>query len=198
MDYVNCTITGTTTTPTVSAVSPENGAKDVPLSGKLVITFNKSMTTTSGVGIVSLGGGTVSNGSRTWSSNNTVCTISYSGLTYNTKYTYNISGFQDASGNAMTAITSGYSFTTVFKPWNFKAPQINIGASAINAYFVGDLLKIESSQSESIAIYSTTGIQLYSTEKNTGLIEIPFPSQKGSIYIVKGSESGTVKVVKTN
>ena len=114
--------------PRVSEISPANGASNVPVEGELVITFDKAMTTTVGVGTVTLGGGIVNNSTKTWSSGNTVCTISYSGLAYNTNYTYNISGFKDADGNTMNAISSGYTFTTVsLSPW----PKL-IAVSPIN------------------------------------------------------------------
>ena len=66
------------------------------------------------------------------------------------------------------------------------------------AYFVGNLLRIESLQAESIEVYSVMGVQMYSTVKNVGMIEIPFPSQNGTIYIIRGSASGTVKIIKQN
>jgi len=102
--------------PQVSAVSPANGATDIPIDGQLVITFDKPMNTASGIGIVTLGGGTVNNAYKTWSPNGEVCTIPYAGLEYNTSYTFNISGFMDTYGNTMDAITSGYSFTTAGIP----------------------------------------------------------------------------------
>ncbi|MDR1981773.1 MAG: C10 family peptidase [Tannerellaceae bacterium] len=101
--------------PYVANVTPNNGAIGIPVSGQLVITFDKVMNTADGIGAVSLGGGIVGNVYRScWSGGNKTVTIPYSGLDYNTTYTFNISGFQDASGNVMEAITSGYSFTTTF------------------------------------------------------------------------------------
>ena len=102
--------------PLVSSVSPANETTNIPVDGQLVITFNKAMNTTPSVGVVTLGGGTVNNENKVWSSNNTVCTIPYVGLAYNTTYTFNISGFKDESGNLMNAITSGYSFKTAEPP----------------------------------------------------------------------------------
>ena len=72
----------------------------------------------------------------------------------------------------------------------------SIGSSSFYAYFINNMLKIESSQKETITIYSATGIRLNSTKKNAGIIEIPFSSIPGSVYVVKGSKSGTIKVVK--
>jgi len=66
----------------------------------------------------------------------------------------------------------------------------------IFAYTIDNMLKIESSHAELITIYSVTGVQLYSATKKEGLIEIPLVSLPGSVYIIKGSISGTVKVMK--
>ena len=65
------------------------------------------------------------------------------------------------------------------------------------AYFTDNTFVIESPQAESITIYSITGVQLYAAMKNAGTIEIPFTSLPiGSVFIVKGSVSGTRKVIK--
>lgn len=118
----NLPITVIGVSPNVISVSPANGATDVPLSGQLIITFDKAMNTASGTGVVTLGGGVVSDEYKTWSSDNKVCTIPYLGLAYSSNYTFNISEFKDASGNVMNAVTSGYSFQTVAAPpattWN--------------------------------------------------------------------------------
>ena len=72
----------------------------------------------------------------------------------------------------------------------------NIGKTSFSAYFNDNSLRIESSHAEIITIYSATGVQLYFTKKNAGTIEIPFTSIPYSVYIVKGSKSGTIKVMK--
>ena len=65
-----------------------------------------------------------------------------------------------------------------------------------SAYFVGNVLRIESPQPETVTVYSVTGAQLYSTVKDAGMTDIPLPSQNGTVYIIKGSVSGMVKVIK--
>jgi len=70
----------------------------------------------------------------------------------------------------------------------------NIFNTSFYAYIVDNTLKIESSYMEKITIYSTTGIPLYSTMKNAGLIEIPFKSIPGSMFIIQGSLSGAIKI----
>ena len=72
----------------------------------------------------------------------------------------------------------------------------NIGNSSFYACLINNTLKIESPQAETITIYSVVGIQLYSVKKDTGTIEIPFSSVPGSVYIIKGSKSGMIKIVK--
>ncbi|MCL2651088.1 MAG: hypothetical protein FWD60_08720 [Candidatus Azobacteroides sp.] len=72
----------------------------------------------------------------------------------------------------------------------------NIDNAKFHAYFINKMLKIESAQVEMITIYSAIGVQLYFTKKNAGAIEIPFSSISGSVYIIKGSKSGTIKVMK--
>ncbi|KAA6302702.1 MAG: Streptopain [Candidatus Ordinivivax streblomastigis] len=110
--------------PLVTTVFPANEATGVPTNGQLVITFDKPMNTQTGIGVVTLdgGSGTVANENQSWTAGNTVCTVSYSGLSYSTVYTFHISGFKEVSGNVMDDITAGYSFTTAAAPatttWN--------------------------------------------------------------------------------
>jgi len=72
----------------------------------------------------------------------------------------------------------------------------NIGNTSFNAFFTDNTLSVESSNAEKITIYSVNGAPLYSTMKNAGTIEIPFSSIPGSVYIIKGNVSGTIKIVK--
>ena len=71
----------------------------------------------------------------------------------------------------------------------------NISNASFYAYFISNMLKVQSANAEIITVYSATGVQLYSAKKDAGMIEIPFSSIPGS-YIIKGSVSGTIKVVK--
>ena len=72
----------------------------------------------------------------------------------------------------------------------------NIGNKSFSACFIDNSLRIESSQAEIITIYSTSGVQLYSTKKNAGTIDIPILFTQSSIYIIKGNISGAIKVMK--
>ena len=68
--------------------------------------------------------------------------------------------------------------------------------SDFNAYTVNSMLCVESSHRELISVYSVAGNLLYSEMKESGRIEIPFSFLPGSVYIIKGSISGTIKIVK--
>jgi len=66
--------------------------------------------------------------------------------------------------------------------------------SSFHACFFDNAIRIESPHAELISIYSITGKLLYSGKKNEGIIEIPFTPIQG-VYIIKGSVSGTIKVI---
>ena len=71
-----------------------------------------------------------------------------------------------------------------------------IGNTSFFAYSIDNMLKIESPNTEKITIYSVTGVLLYSAIKDAGLFEVPFTLLPDSILIIKGSESGAIKLVK--
>jgi hypothetical protein len=66
--------------------------------------------------------------------------------------------------------------------------------SKISGYYSGQSLIVNSPFTESITIYSAKGTLLYTGLKSVGVIEIPVSSLRGSVYIIKGSVSGTIKV----
>ena len=103
---ISGTFTADTGKPAVAGVTPSGTG--AALSGNIVITFDEDMKTPQ-TGSVSLNGTLLAGG--TWSVNNTVYTVPYSGLTYGTTYTVKISGFADYSGNEMDCDTAN-SFTT--------------------------------------------------------------------------------------
>ncbi len=117
--------------PTVQSVSINgdnvNGKTDIALKGNsIVITFSEAMTTTKGT--VKLNTTTLTGGS--WTSN-TVYTIPYSALNYNTAYTLEISGFKDAAGNIMDT-NSDNSFTTVADTEKPTVQSVSIYGNANN------------------------------------------------------------------
>jgi len=181
--------------PLVTAVSPANGASDVPVEGQLMITFDKSMNSTSETGFVTLGGGIVSNEYATWSSNNTVCTISYSGLEYNKSYTYNISGFQDASGNTMDAVTSGYSFTTAKSNAIEKnaAPSLSVYNRDNTIY----ILSTPSNLIKSIAVYTMQGVLIYSnTDVHAASYSFSPRTSLSTVFLVKIVTENEIQEIK--
>ncbi len=100
------------TIPTVTAVSPSGTG--AAISGNVVIGFSEAMNTNvAGTIYLYIDGGYYSSvlTGGSWSNGNTVYTVPYSGLSYNTKYTILISGFADATGYPM-APDSSRSFTT--------------------------------------------------------------------------------------
>ena len=100
------------TTPTVTAVSPSGTGAE--LSGSVTLKFSEAMNTAiAGTIYLYVDGGSYSSvlTGGSWSNGNTVYTVPYSGLSYSTKYTLQISGFADASGYSM-ATDSTHSFTT--------------------------------------------------------------------------------------
>jgi hypothetical protein len=106
------------TPPTVKTVTPTG--TNAAVSGYVVITFSEVMDIST-VGTVQLNSLTALTGG-TWNTPmNKVFTIPYSGLPHSTAYTVTISGFKDAAGTPMTAVTSGFTFTTVDKA-NQTAP----------------------------------------------------------------------------
>jgi len=68
--------------------------------------------------------------------------------------------------------------------------------NTFSVYVINNMLRIESPYRELITVYSLTGVQLHAVAKDAGLIEIPVSSLNGSVYIVKGSVSGTAKVAR--
>uniref|UniRef100_S0DE05 Fibronectin type-III domain-containing protein n=1 Tax=termite gut metagenome TaxID=433724 RepID=S0DE05_9ZZZZ len=128
------------TPPTVVSVTPSGAGAGV--SGNVVVTFSEPMSTAAGA--VKLGSLPALTGGA-WTST-TVYTIPYSGLAYSTSYTVNISGFRDAAGNTMTAVTGGYTFTTG------DAPLTPVTAAA-----VGGVVAPVAGEAPSTAIDGGTG-----------------------------------------
>lgn len=96
--------------PYVTGVLPTGG--NVATSGNVSIGFDKAMDT-SATPTVALNG--VALGKGTWSSSNTVYTVPYSNLYYNTTYTVTLSGFRSAALQPMLTATPS-TFTTMANP----------------------------------------------------------------------------------
>ncbi len=94
--------------PTVTLVSPKANAERVDIKGKIKIIFSEKMNDT--VGKVYLNG-TALSGTSSWSGNNSVYEIEYSGLAKDKVYTVSIQGFKDVAGNTMDNYK--YTFTSI-------------------------------------------------------------------------------------
>ncbi|MHB1454650.1 MAG: Ig-like domain-containing protein [Saccharofermentanales bacterium] len=102
-----------TAKPAIISVSPGKGAVSVPVSGRIIVTFNEMLQASSGIVSLASGSGNSSVLSAgTWSSDDTVYSAPYSGLSQGESYTMTFSEFQDLAGNRMDVNTS-YSFTVV-------------------------------------------------------------------------------------
>ncbi len=101
--------------PSLSGVTPSADAVSVEISGNVIIRFSEAMGTS--VGTIALkpfdGDDRILSGG-TWSCDDTIYTVPYSGLAYGTDYTLDILGFQDPAGNVMPAYSHG--FTTELEP----------------------------------------------------------------------------------
>ena len=103
--------------PIISSITPSGQMENS--SGDMVITFNESMAGGNNVILDSPGGHSVlipvSKGS--WSRGNTVLTLPYSGLNWNTTYTVGFNEFKDLSGNSLKIIPgTTHSFKTIPMP----------------------------------------------------------------------------------
>jgi hypothetical protein len=99
--------------PTVTSVTPSGTGVDI--NGNIAITFSEPMNTVSGAVYLSSDGGGSYGSALTggsWSVSDSVYTIPYSGLSYNTTYSIKIEEFQDTAGNVIITDKSG-SFTTM-------------------------------------------------------------------------------------
>ena len=111
----------------------------------------------------------------------------------------------DATLHVLNGTKALYAATDVWRTFGIIEEMIEnpvavetVHNPIFSARFVGDVLRIESPQAESVTVYSISGVQLYSSMKNAGITDVTLPSQNGSIFIVKGSVSGIVKVLKQN
>ncbi|MCK5559153.1 MAG: Ig-like domain-containing protein, partial [Thermoplasmata archaeon] len=106
--------------PKIIVTSPSNGSVNIPITAKIIVTFNEEMDNTT-VGYVcnpNPGGWSV-----TWTGGNTVATFSHNSFIENTKYTFQITSGKDTSGNDLVngSVPNPWSFTTI----DFTPPKIS-------------------------------------------------------------------------
>ena len=74
-------------------------------------------------------------------------------------------------------------------------PVLVTGAGE-NVYISGRILYIESNVSETIDIYTTSGVKVYNTTKTPGVITVSGNHLSGNVLIVKGSSGWVKKVIR--
>ena len=175
----------------------------VTVSGGLVFAYGDAITGTDNVIFTAyLAGFTVASG--------TGVVIAWNQASGNTTYTQGYSDDIVCLPATATAVwdrdgtSYGISYAngtnTGFIPLNVtvEAPVDieNINNTPFYAYAIDHQLGIVSPHTEQITIYSIMGVPLYSVAKNAGLIEIPFASTPGSVFIIRGNVSGMIKFIK--
>ncbi|MFQ6107799.1 MAG: Ig-like domain-containing protein, partial [Thermoplasmata archaeon] len=100
------------TPPEIVAVSPPDGATDIPTTTDYIIVFSEEMDTAVTQQAITIQGITIEN--FEWTSGNTRLRLTLSGLKENQEYSVEISGAADVTGNTLT--TQSFSFTTMEVP----------------------------------------------------------------------------------
>jgi uncharacterized repeat protein (TIGR01451 family) len=100
--------TGDTTAPSVTDISPVNGATGVPRNTPIVVSFSEAMNTSS-VSTVITPSATLTN---TWSLSGTLLTLTGEFLVANTRYTVTVSSGLDLAGNPLANAPFTWVFTT--------------------------------------------------------------------------------------
>jgi hypothetical protein len=137
--------------PFLYTITPATESTNVPISGNIIVTFNKQLDKLTGGSVVltpgniALTGGTWSGGAAkeylsggvpagdeyTYSDGN-VYTVPYSGLNGNTQYTITVSGFTDPDGNTMASNSSGKFTTETITPTLISASALTVTAPVAN------------------------------------------------------------------
>jgi hypothetical protein len=136
------------TPPTVTAVSPANGATAVASSDPILVTFSESVDTASltGLRLLQVSTGTSVAGNVSYNVITRVATFTPTVLLGSlTPYEVNVSGVKDLAGNAMTApFTSSFTtrrtlfadnFESGTGAWNLPAPTTGLTWSLTSANF---------------------------------------------------------------
>jgi methionine-rich copper-binding protein CopC len=95
--------------PALTGTSPADGATDVALDQAVMITFSEEMDTAS---VSYTFEPEVSGISETWSTSNTVLTLSHDPFTAATAYTVTVTAGSDTEGESLVAAPVSWSFTT--------------------------------------------------------------------------------------
>jgi hypothetical protein len=173
------------TPPTVTTVTPSNGATGVAASAAPTATFSQTVVPNTVTFTLKDSGGTAVAGSVSFNAGNTVATFTpTSSLTPSTTYTATVSGAQNSSGQAMSSPFS-WSFTTAAAPqcpcsvWQNGTPSGSVDAADTSPVNLG--LQFRASSSGFV-----NGVRFYKYSDNTG-------SHVGSLWSSTGTllASGT-------
>ncbi|MCL2037529.1 hypothetical protein FWG95_00770 [Candidatus Saccharibacteria bacterium] len=170
-------LTANAAAPTVLSVTPSGTG--AALSGNVVITFSEAIDT--GVtGTVQLNALTPLSGGS-WDATDTVYTIPYSGLSYSTAYTVNISGFEDVATNTTMTADSSNSFTTMAAP----TPVITINTqptptTTVTEGSITGSLSVAASVTES----ATLSYQWYENGSASNVGGTAIPTETGASFTI--------------
>ena len=122
-----------TTAPTLEGQSITNGATNVSTSGSIVLTFSEDVACNTNATLTPAGGGTTINLTPTVSGS--TVTYSYSGLSNETSYTFNLAdnSVTDLAGNKYASAIS-FSFTTGAAPTHTASDPAVVDKSGTNTY----------------------------------------------------------------
>ena len=175
--------TAGTTPPTVTTVTPSDGATGVAVSAAPTTTFSQAVVPSTVTFTVKDSAGTAVPGSVSFNTANTVATFTpTSSLAASTIYTATVSGAQNTSGTAMSAPYS-WGFTTVAKCpcsiWQNGTPTGAVDAADTSAVTLGVQFRASSSG-------YVNAVRFYKQADNTG-------SHIGSLWSSTGTllASGT-------
>ena len=158
--FANVVLNVDSTIPVVTSVSPSGTGASI--SGNVVINFSEAMNTSvAGTVYLYIDGSSYSSvlTGGSWYNGNTVFTVPYSGLSYNTKYTLLISGFADTTGYSMSSDNS-HSFTTTNN--TASAYIINSSAGAGGSINPSGSVSVRQGSSQTYMIIPNLGYQIES------------------------------------
>ncbi len=170
-----------TTPPTVTAMSPSNGAVGVDVSDVITVTFSEPVVDTSVQIAVTPDGGAAIAGTTTYSAGTNTATFTpNSPMATAVVHTIDVSGATDAAGNTMAPVVSSFTTATGSScPCNiFGVAVPPVESSPDGAVEVG--VKFQASQDGTI-----DGIRFYKGAGNTG-------THVGNLWTSTGTLLGSV------
>ena len=185
----NETFTIDNTAPTVTSVSPADGAINVPVDSQIKVTFSEPVN----LNTITIGG---VSGTLSLDVTGTIATLTPYQLSYSTPYTVTVSGATDLAGNPLASPAS-WTFTTSAAA-DIKPPTADIAYSPTGPYKEGTVVTITANFSEAMADLPNPQISLSGAVilAPTNMEKVN-PSQYQYIYTV-GQGNGDVTVSLSN